>query len=183
MRLLRTSGSRVAYTSSRARIPPLVKRVAVSPVMSGSNRLMHSIINPAPAYPVIPTGQSYYRRGPGPSFSRNILISSSLIGVGLIVLAIHMLRTASETPISAAIRGMLWSEFSTKRVRSPKILRSSDSSNAIAFSCLRERNLISTFCGPPLSTDAMFTMSILSSSYRVEKCDQKKHPIRLCYIS
>src|SRR6516162_1880631 len=40
--------------------------------------------------------------------------------------------------------------------------------SAIAFSCLRERNLISTFCGPPLSTDAMFTMSILSSSYRVE---------------
>ena len=67
------------------------------------------IINPAPAYPVIPTGQSYYRRGPGPSFSRNISISSSLIGVGLIALAIHMLRTASETPISAAIRGMLWS--------------------------------------------------------------------------
>ena len=53
-RLLRTQ--RAAYTSSRARIPPLVKRVAVSPVMSGSNRLMHSIINPAPAYPVIPTG-------------------------------------------------------------------------------------------------------------------------------
>ena len=106
-RLLRTQ--RAAYTSSRARIPPLVKRAAVSPAMSGSNRLMHSIINPAPAYPVIPTGQRYYRRGPGPSFSRNILISSSLIGVGLIVLAIHMLRTASETPISAAIRGMLWS--------------------------------------------------------------------------
>ena len=83
-RLLRTQ--RAAYTSSRARIPPLVKCVAVSPVMSGSK----SIINPAPAYPVIPTGQSYYRRGPGPSFSRNILISSSLIVVGLIVLAIHI---------------------------------------------------------------------------------------------
>jgi hypothetical protein len=79
-----------AYTSSRARIPPLVKCVAVSPVMSGSNLLMHSIINPAPVYPVIATGQSYYRRGPGPSFSRNILISSSLIVVGLIVLAIHI---------------------------------------------------------------------------------------------
>ena len=82
--------SGAAYTSSRARIPPLVKCVAVSPVMSGSNLLMHSIINPALAYPVIPTGQSYYRRGPGPSFSRNILISSSLIRVGLIVLAIHI---------------------------------------------------------------------------------------------
>src|SRR5215475_11648721 len=68
-----------------------------------------------------------------PYLSRNLLISSSLMGVGLIVLAIHMLRTASETPKSAAIRGILWSEFSTKRVRSPKSLCSSDSSKRRCF--------------------------------------------------
>jgi hypothetical protein len=90
-----------------------------------------------------------------PLLSRNLLISCSLIVSGLVVLAIHMLRTASETPISAAIRGMLWSEFSTNRVSSLKSLSSSDSSKAIASVSSSERNRTSTFRDLLLSIDAM----------------------------
>src|SRR5215472_7639411 len=85
-----------------------------------------------------------------------------------------MLRTTSETPISAAIRGTLWSQFSMKRVRSSKSLSSSESSNAIAFSWSSERNPISSFRGSVHSTDSLPIMSILSSSYRVGNCGQRK---------
>jgi hypothetical protein len=71
---------------------------------------------------------------------KKFLISSSFIAVGLAVPAIHMLRATPETPISSAIRGMLWSEFSTNRIRSPKSRCSSDSSEPIAFVWSGERN-------------------------------------------
>jgi hypothetical protein len=69
----------------------------------------------------------------GAALSKNLLISSSLIAVGLAVPAIHMLRATPETPISSAIRGMLWSEFSTNRIRSPNSTCSSDSSEPPLF--------------------------------------------------
>jgi hypothetical protein len=57
-------------------------------------------------------------------------------------------------------------------------LRSSDSSNAIVFSCLRERNLISTFCGRrfrPMLFSQRASFLVLIEWKSVTK---KKHSIR-----